>query len=196
MNPAAYVAGGFAPPYEGDLRREFEGQARMLADCGVDFLLPEYMGGDTSFEGALRDCVTAVDVCAETGLPVFLGICNITDEGKLLHNETFPELVEALEGHPVEGIFLMCSYPWAISAAMPRLRDALDGPIGGYAHLGYHKTPRVGAPGEPYYLIGQLGFTPEKYAETARQWKEVGAQVIGGCCATGPEHIDALRKAL
>jgi len=28
--------------------------------------------------------------------------------------------------------------------------------------------------------------------EVAREWKEMGAQIIGGCCASGPEHIEAL----
>ena len=91
----------------------------------------------------------------------------------------------------------MCSFPDAISACLPALRDAFEGPIGCYAHLGYDRNPRFGeSPDEPYYLIDQLGYTPERYAECGRQWRRGGAQVIGGCCATGPEHIQALRSAL
>jgi len=56
VNPEAYVAGGFAPPYSGDLKREFGGMARVLAECGVDFLLPEYMGGSTVCESPIADC--------------------------------------------------------------------------------------------------------------------------------------------
>ena len=37
------------------------------------------------------------------------------------------------------------------------------------------------------------GFYPAKMAEFAKQWKDLGAQIIGGCCATGPEHINAMR---
>ncbi|MDE2813670.1 MAG: homocysteine S-methyltransferase family protein, partial [Gemmatimonadota bacterium] len=29
-------------------------------------------------------------------------------------------------------------------------------------------------------------------AEFAGEWKRVGAQIIGGCCASGPEHIAAM----
>jgi homocysteine S-methyltransferase len=34
--------------------------------------------------------------------------------------------------------------------------------------------------------------TPERYAQFAKEWLAQGAQIIGGCCATGPEHIAAV----
>jgi S-methylmethionine-dependent homocysteine/selenocysteine methylase len=197
VNPEAYVAGGFAPPYQGDLRSEFEGQARVLAEVGVDFLLAEYMAGDTVLEDPIRDCIAAIDVCAATGLPAFVGVSNLTDEGTLLGGGTLEQLATELKGQPVAGLFLMCSFPAQISAGLPRLRSAFDGPIGCYAHLGYDRNPRFGeSPDEPYYLIDRLGYTPDRYAECAADWKKIGAQVIGGCCATGPDHIAALRGAL
>jgi homocysteine S-methyltransferase len=33
---------------------------------------------------------------------------------------------------------------------------------------------------------------PTSFAESAREWREAGAQIIGGCCRTGPEHIAAI----
>ncbi len=197
VNPEAYVAGGFAPPQSGNLRKELEGQSRLLAEVGVDFLLAEYVGGDTVHESPIADCVTAVDVCAATGLPVFLGVCNVTERGTMGYGESFSDLTAALKGHRVAGIFLMCSYPKAISACLPSLRKAYDGPIGAYAHLGYDENPRFGISDlEPYFVVDILEYTPGRYAEFARQWKEMGAQVIGGCCATGPEHIRVVRSAL
>ena len=38
--------------------------------------------------------------------------------------------------------------------------------------------------------------TPGAYAEHAQQWKALGATIIGGCCAVGPEHIRAVRDAI
>ncbi len=195
--PDAYVAGGFAPPYSGDLRKEFGEVSRLLAESGVDFLLPEYMGGDTVCESPIADCVTAVDVCADTDLPVFLGVCNVTDKGTMFHGESIPDLVDALRGHRVDGILLMCSYPTAISVCLPELRKAYDGPIGAYGHLGYDENPNFGAsPDEPYFTIDILDYTPKRYAEFALEWRNAGAQIIGGCCATAPEHIAALRAAI
>jgi len=38
--------------------------------------------------------------------------------------------------------------------------------------------------------------TPAGYLGWARQWRALGADIIGGCCGIGPEHIAALRTAL
>ena len=38
--------------------------------------------------------------------------------------------------------------------------------------------------------------SPEFMAERFLQLKEVGVNIIGGCCGTGPAHIEALAKAL
>ena len=193
MSPEAYVAGGFAPPYDGDLRDEFEGQARVLADAGVDVMLTEYMAGSSVHDSPISDCVTAVDVSAATGLPVFLGICGVRDNGRLQRGETFEELAAALQGHRVDAILLMCSDPQAISACLPNLRDTFDGPIGAYADIGYGSNPEYGSSEyATYHRIETGDYTPARYAEFAREWKEMGAQIIGGCCASGPEHIEAI----
>ena len=193
VNAEAYVAGGFAPPYDGDLREEFEGQARVLAGAGVDVMLPEYMAGSSVHDTPIFDCITAVDVCAKTGLPVFLGLCGLRENGRLYNGESLEELAAALQGHSVDAILLMCSKPQAISACLPKLRAAFDGPIGAYANIGYGSNPKFGTtPDESIYRIDTGQYTPSRYAEVAREWKEMGAQVIGGCCASGPEHIEAL----
>jgi S-methylmethionine-dependent homocysteine/selenocysteine methylase len=193
VNPEAYVAGGFAPPYDGDLREEFEGQALVLARAGVDVMLPEYVAGSSVHETPLADCINAIEVCAKTGLPVFLGISNVREDGKLHTGDSLEDLISGLRGHPVDAVLLMCSGPRAISACLPRLRDAFDGPIGAYANIGYGDNPKFGAsPDESIYRIDTGEYTPARYAEVAREWKEMGAQIIGGCCATGPEHIEAI----
>lgn len=196
VNPEAYLAGGFAPPFSGNLREELENAARVLADAGVDCLLPEYFGGDTIHQSPLADCVTAVDACAGTGLPVFLGVCNVKNDGTLLYGESFADLARALSGHRVDGVLLMCSLPPAVSACLPRLREAFPGPIGAYAELGYEENPKFGSPGEQFFVIEGQEYTPERYAQFARDWKAMGAQIIGGCCGTGPEHIKAVGAAL
>lgn len=35
--------------------------------------------------------------------------------------------------------------------------------------------------------------TPARYAQFASEWRQRGADIIGGCCGIGPEHIAALR---
>jgi S-methylmethionine-dependent homocysteine/selenocysteine methylase len=35
--------------------------------------------------------------------------------------------------------------------------------------------------------------TPARYAQFAKDWRQLGADIIGGCCGIGPEHIAALK---
>jgi S-methylmethionine-dependent homocysteine/selenocysteine methylase len=194
LNPEAYVAGGFAPTeFDGDLREELEATARILAGTGVDFLIAEYFGGDIIHENPIADCVTAVDVCAKAGLPLFLGVCCLREDGTMLNGESLTDLVAALKGHKVDGIFLMCSPPGAVSAGLPVLRKAFGGFVGAYAEIGYDENPKFGSsPKEEFFAIDTEDCPPERDAEDAREWKKMGAQIIGGCCASTPDHIKAI----
>jgi homocysteine S-methyltransferase len=213
VRPDACVAGGIAPPLwtegaaraaersgvaawravpprpDADLARELGAHAKLLANLGVDLILVEYVG-------AVADCVTAVEACAPTGLPVWLGVRHVTVEGGMQYGQSFAELGAALRGHRVDAVLLMCSEPPAISASLPRLRAAWDGPIGAYANIGYKKNPRFGEAGEQWHTIDQATYPPARYADFAREWVAIGAQIVGGCCATGPEHVEAIEPVV
>ena len=61
-----------------------------------------------------------------------------------------------------------------------------------YAHLEYNENPKFGSSAdEPFFTLGQGDYTPERYADVAVGWKE-----MGGCCATTPDHIRAVRAAV
>ena len=208
INPQAYVATSFAPPsvkggyrYAGDpnvsvdravsdlesigeerLRENFGVQADLATESGADIVLAEFM----SF---IEDAVIAVDACAHTDLPVWLGLRQINLDGTMNSGETFQELMSALKGHRVDAILLMCTWPEEVSAGLPELRRVYDGPIGCYPNIGYTgpgpsaigAAERTGWPNAEY--------TPLRLAEYAGEWKQMGAQIIGGCCGTGPEHV-------
>jgi SAM-dependent methyltransferase len=67
------------------------------------------------------------------------------------------------------------------------LRDFTELPLGVYPNVGH--------------LAGSLwrfddDVDPARYAELALGWRAEGAQIVGGCCGTTPEHIAAAAKAL
>lgn len=205
LNPEAYVVGGIAPPYLQDSRvastkpdveimgketfqKEFVNPAKILADLGVDAILPEYVG-------FIDDCAAAVDAAATVGLPVFLGVRHIRDDGKMQYGESIKDLVTVLKGHKVDCILLMCSSPEAISMGLPILRGVFNGAIGAYAHTGYNPMAPVGGRTHRGQDIVD-NYSPSRLAKFAREWKDMGAQIIGGCCATGPEHIMAMRTVV
>ncbi len=206
MNAEAYVAGGMAGlglemlgvGQGTDVQimgrqsyyDEFAEHARIMADAGADVILAEYMG-------YVEDCVVAVDASAETGLPVWLGVRHVGPDRQMQYGESFEALAKALEGHPVDAVFLMCSSSEAVDACLPMLQEVYDGTVGVYPNTGYNPMAMVG--GRTRIgpdIIAAYSDTPSRLAQYAADWKERGAQIIGGCCATGPEHTLAMRSAL
>lgn len=55
-----------------------------------------------------------------------------------------------------------------------------------------------GNAGIPKYVDGHIHYdgTPELMAEYAVMARDSGAQIIGGCCGTMPEHLEKMREAL
>jgi citrate lyase subunit beta/citryl-CoA lyase len=196
LKPEVYVAGSMAPPRGRreppdpvDLPREFAMQARALKEGGVDFLLVEYIG-------YVVDITTAIDTISPVGLPIMIGVRHVTPEGDMEHGETWEELVHAIGKREVAALLLMCSKPPAISAGLPKLRKAFKGPIGAYPGVGY--TPRAGGfeKGGQFHGLDTTSYTPQNMADDGKAWLAMGAQIVGGCCATTPDHIAALRKVV
>ena len=212
-NPLAYVAGGIAAPTlyfrlginkpdveimgEESFLRDYAEHAQILVEEGADFILAEYVG-------YIADCVSAVKACATVGLPVFLGIRHVDRHGNMQFGESVETLCSELKGLPVDAVLIMCSNPEAITATLPKLVDAFDGHVGAYPNIGYNPTgPLLNQPTLTNQLpssgpdILQVGtYTTSRVAEFALEWKNMGAQIIGGCCATGPEHIAAIKESI
>jgi homocysteine S-methyltransferase len=173
------------------LRREWGDQVAVLADAKADLILIESMS-------AVFQLIPAVQVSHATGLPVWLGI-HATTGGTMSSGESMDELVRALdrEGLAVDAVLLMCSTPAGITATLPQLRAAFRGAIGAYANVGYRRGPVPAQyPDSQYHVIDVGENTPARYAEHGRAWRDLGAQIIGGCCATTPDHIAALRPVV
>ena len=196
LRPDAYVAGGMAPPHGGhgsvdpaDLPREFSMQAAALKEGGADLILVEYIG-------YIDDIVAAVDAVTPAGLPVMLGLRHIRDDGSMQAGESYADLVKALGARKVDGILLMCSSPEAITAGMPKLRKAFDGPIGAYPNHGYGKSSHRLDATHQWHSLDTTSYSPRQLAADGRTWLDMGAQIVGGCCSTTPDHIAGLRAVV
>ena len=187
-NPEAYVAGGIAAPTmdartdvvgsdieqmgADAVREEFVEPAQLLVEAGADMILPEYVG-------YIEDCVAAVDACAEAGAPVLLGVRHVQPDGRMQYDESLVDLARALRGHPVDVVLLMCTEPESVSAGLPVLRDAFEGPVGVYPNIGYNPTgpiatePQPDREGPDFLLTSK--YPPSRMADFAGVWKEMGA---------------------
>jgi S-methylmethionine-dependent homocysteine/selenocysteine methylase len=168
-----------SPPFQTALEEHRE-QARMLAGSGVDFLMVETMPLITEAEAA-------VIAARETGLEVTVGFVLGTD-GRLLSGESIGEAIVRITLHGVTAIMVNCTPAPVIKRAMQEMRDLTDLPFGGYANLGVAEST-VG-------WSADESVSGDDYADSAMEWIDAGARIVGGCCGTRPEHIAALRRRL
>lgn len=186
-----WVAGSQAPledcyrpqdvPDDKTLHREHAEMAANLADAGADLILIET-------QNTIREALAATRAASETGLPFLVSfVCG--REGRLLSGETLTEAAKAVLRFQPLAVLVNCLPPSAIPGALMELQSAVgDFPIGVYANIG-----ELNPQGE---WIHSPVEKPENYAQAARNWKELGAKLIGGCCGTTPEHIRRLRDIL
>ncbi len=136
-----------------------------------------------------------VESLLETGLPVWLsfrrcrhGLCGVYGQhwgGP--EGDTFGRAARRFEDMGVSALLVNCIPPDHVDGMVSYLRDFTDLPLGVYPNLGYYTS--AGWRFEP-------GVSGAEYADMALRWREEGAQIVGGCCGVGPEHIAAAREAL
>jgi S-methylmethionine-dependent homocysteine/selenocysteine methylase len=154
---------------------------------GVDLILFESMN-------SISEARAACEAAGASGLPVWVSFV-VREGARLLSKESIADAVKAIEPLGVDVIAVNCAPIEDITAALRELRQHRKGPVGAFAHIGRYDPPSWKFGFYPRFS-GSNQVTPEKYLEAAREWKRLGAQVIGGCCGTTPEHIRALRKGL
>jgi S-methylmethionine-dependent homocysteine/selenocysteine methylase len=179
------VAGSLAPVedcYRPDLspgaatRSAHEALARVLADAGVDLLLCE------TFAHAVEAAV-AVEVCARTGIPTWAALTAGYD-GSLMTPSSMRAAARDCVRAGASAVLVDCTPASRTLAFVEAIAEA-GVPFGAYAN--------AGSPGEGLGWSAAPGLAARGYARHAASWIEAGATLVGGCCGTRPEHIEAIR---
>jgi len=179
-------AKGLLGPDDDALRGAFSEQASILADAGVDLLILEMFGSNW---------LPGLHAAADTGLPVWIGVmAGLTGAGTVVARrpsdvgeEEGGELAVELEKMitaSVSAITVMHSEVEAIEPALRAIRDGFLLPFGAYPHVGTYQRPN--------WIF--TGISPDDFANHAVSWVHGGAQLVGGCCGIGPEHIRAIAE--
>ncbi len=185
-----YVAGSIGPTGEileplgqgvsSSIQDSFREQAEALAESGVDLLIVETMM-------ALEEAELAVQAAKNTGLTVAATM--------------------SFEGGP-RGFRTM----WGVDipTAVGRLSDAGVDIVGSNCGRGFDemveiikeictvsRTPVIAQPnaGLPQWIDGKAVYptAPALIELQVRAMIRSGANIVGGCCGTGPEHIHTIR---
>jgi len=188
-----YIAGSMGPsgglikPF-GNLEVEevfesFKRQAKALSEAGVDLIVVETQF-DLGEAGAAIKAVRAV-----SDLPL---VCSFSyDRGtKTMMGVTAEQMVDHFSSKEFSDLdILMFGVNCGKSlednlSVLVDLRKATQLPLWFKPNAG---LPEVNRDGTTFYKV-----IPNEMASYVKKWIEVGAQVIGGCCGTTPEHLQAI----
>lgn len=123
-----------------------------------------------------------------------------TREPLLRSGESVFDAVKAMVDLGVDAILFNCCQPEVIGKAIEVTQKTLvslnaqDVEIGAYANA---FSPQLkNATANEGLKDFRADLTPSSYLNWARQWRQEGATLIGGCCGIGPEHIAMLAENL
>jgi homocysteine S-methyltransferase len=165
-----------------EAREAFSEQIAALAAAGADLLIIETMP-------ALNEAHQALIAARETApdLPVLVMV-TVDDDSNCLDGSSPAQAAALLTEWGADAIGVNCSTgPATVLTAIEAMRGATDLPLAAMPNAG---MPRA-VEGRNIYLC-----SPEYMASFARKAILAGAQVVGGCCGTTPNHIRAMRSAM
>jgi 5-methyltetrahydrofolate--homocysteine methyltransferase len=187
-----YVGGDIGPTGEmmaplGPLTYEtavelFAEQAQALAAGGVDCIYIETMSNldeaKAAVEGARQGC----------NLPIFCTF-SFDTHGRTSMGVSPTQAAQAMAVLGVPATGANCGHaPEDVLDFLPQIRQAAPD-----AYL--IAKPNAGV---PHMVKRQVVYdaTPERMAELARRYVELGARIVGACCGSSPAHIAAIREAI
>jgi 5-methyltetrahydrofolate--homocysteine methyltransferase len=160
-------------------------QARALHEGGVDLFLVETIFDTLNAKAAIKAILDLEDEGYEP-LPLWIS-GTITDRsGRTLSGQTVEAFWNSVRHARPFAIGLNCALGAELMrphiAELARIADTL---VAAY--------PNAGLPN----AFGQYDETPDQTADFLEEWAEGGlVNILGGCCGTTPEHIQAIAKAV
>ena len=192
QNTKAYVAGSIGPlgmrlePLGkislAEARAAFAEQIRALAEGGVDMLLFETVS-------ALNEAEQAILAAKETAPDLPILVMVTVDEDANCLDGSSPEVAAArLTAWGADGVGCNCSVgPATVLTAIECMASATNLPLIAMPNAGMPRDVE----GRNIYLT-----SPEYMASFTRKLLKAGAQFVGGCCGTTPNHIRAMKSSL
>lgn len=163
----------------------FKEQAEILAEAGADGFLIE-----TVFD--LREAICALKACKENfSLPVIASIAFDTEQkgGRTIMGDSAEQCAKNLTEAGADVVGANCGSldPSQMAVVISILKSATSLPL--------LAQPNAGKP----KLVGDktiFEMSPAPFAAGISECIDAGANIVGGCCGTRPEHIKTVAKML
>jgi homocysteine S-methyltransferase len=105
---------------------------------------------------------------------------------RLLSGEDLRDAARSVERDGATAVLVNCAPMEVVERALNVLRASVDLPCGLYPNHGT-VDPRNGWKSDP--------LDPACFQQRVQDWFRAGAQVVGGCCGTTPEHVRVIAEA-
>jgi 5-methyltetrahydrofolate--homocysteine methyltransferase len=184
--------GGLLEPFgdftEAQVRSAFEEQAAALVDAGADAVIIET-------QTSLEELLIGIQACKAAGAKCIIGSMayDVTLDGSTFRTMMGIEperAAEFMEEHGAHVIALNCG----TGMEMERARDAVE------RYKRATSLPVMVQPnaGKPQLIDMKVVYdeTPEQMVKGLLPLLTTGANIVGSCCGSTPEHIRAFRKVL
>jgi 5-methyltetrahydrofolate--homocysteine methyltransferase len=190
--PGGFVAGSIGPTsrlpveYEplGDTSDDeyvdtFKEQAEALAEGGVDLFAVETMMFPQEALAAIRACKTVTDLPVMATM--FFQYEELHDRDRTMWGESPADVAASLLAAGADIVGMNCGRgPDRAIVIIREMRAVTGAPLVAYPNAGLPITRG----GETTYELG-----PEAMAKDYPALLDAGANIVGGCCGSGPEHI-------
>ncbi len=165
-----------------EMRAIFKEQAGALEERGVDFFILETFSDIEEMEAAI-DAIRSF-----SRLPIVAEM-TYSEEGTTFGGTRPEEAWEKLKEKNIQAVGTNCTV--GPQLLLPMLRE-----LAGCATLPLSAMPNAGFPKRVGDRIVYPRSSPEYFALFAQEAAELGARLLGGCCGTTPEHIQAMAEAV
>ncbi len=199
--PDGYVLGDIGPSGDfleplgtlksDDLKKAFVQQAKSLLDTGVEGFIIETMTAIDELKIAL-EAVKSVSV----DLPVLASMAfdKAADSFKTMMGVDVTTAVSTILAYDVDAVGFNCGTV-SLDEYVQLARLYVETVHNAGSKVLIYAEPNAGKPelenGQAVYKV-----TPDEFAHTAQKIYDLGVSIIGGCCGTGPAHIEAVSKKL
>lgn len=181
---ASYVAQ--AVPPEGECLEHYNALVD-LQSRACDLFICETMS-------TIHEARAAVNAAKAVNAEIWVGFALDERSHNLRSGEALQDAITTMNALNVDAVLLNCAAPKTIDTNLPSLISSTKN-AGAYANA-FESVEALGAGGTVECLKERRDLTAEEYAVHALSWVDMGARIVGGCCAIGPKYIAQLHKTL
>lgn len=165
-----------------EAREAFAEQIKALAEAGADVIIIETMSDLYEIQEAIRAAKE------NSSLPIIASVTFTRDDRTLLGDDP-AKVAHRLAAAGADVIGVNCSGgPSQLLRILKQMRQAEP-------NSKFWVKPNAGWPEQ---VSGRIMYPADAdyFGEYAVQFRQAGANIVGGCCGTTPQHIAVMKKAL